>query len=153
MNVSTLLLKTAICLIGALVLAVCIFVLPAGIASDQTGYYRPLLLGLYVAALPFFFALYQALTLLGYIDKGRVFTTAAIAALKKINYSAASISGLFTVAMPAIYYAADTDDAPGVMVIGLVVTFASLVVMAVARLCGQLLQNAVIIKTENDLTV
>lgn len=55
--------------------------------------------------------------------------------------------------MPYIYYAADRDDAPGVLAIALVIAFASLVIASAAGLFQRLLQNAVDIKSENDLTV
>jgi hypothetical protein len=67
-------LRGAIILIGLVVLGLCIFALPAGISSDNTGYYRPILLGLYVPAMPFFFALYQSLKLLDCIDTNEAFT-------------------------------------------------------------------------------
>jgi hypothetical protein len=66
---STLFLRGVVYLIGILVLAVCILVLPRVIMSEEVGYYRPILLGMYIPAIPFFIALYQALKLLSYIDK------------------------------------------------------------------------------------
>lgn len=150
---STLFLKSVVYLIGIFILALCLFILPMGIMTDQVGYYRPILLGLYVPAVPFFFALYQAIKLLGYIDNDKAFSDLSVAALKNIKYSAAVISALFTTGLPYIYYAADRDDAPGVLAIGLVIAFASLVIASAAALFQRLLQNAVDIKSENDLTV
>ena len=89
------------------VLALCIFVLPAGIISDTAGYYRPILIGLYVPASPFFVALYQALKLLGYIDKNAAFSPLSVKALKNIKYCAIAtqIVGIsFTaVSMPVLF--------------------------------------------------
>jgi hypothetical protein len=73
---STLFLKFVVSFIGVGVLALCIFVLPPLINWEKIGYYRPILLGLYVPAIPFFVALYQALNLLRYIDKDIVFFSA-----------------------------------------------------------------------------
>lgn len=150
---STLFLKTVVVLIGLAVAALCVFALPAGIASDRTGYYRPILLGLYVPAIPFYFALHQALKLLGYIEKNKTFSGLAVATLKNIKYCAIAISAVFTAGMPYIYYAAERDDAPGVILIGLVIIFASAVIATAAGVFQRLLQNAVDIKSENDLTV
>lgn len=147
------LLKVVILLIGLGVLAICTFLLPAGIANDKTGYYWPILLGLYVPAIPFFFALFQAIKLLGFIDKNQAFSESSVKTLKNIKFCAIIISSLFAVGMPYIFYAADRDDAPGVVLIGLVIIFASGVIATFAAVLQKLIQNAVDLKEENDLTV
>lgn len=150
---STLILRGVVILIGLMVLALCIVVLPAGINSDNTGDYRPMLLGMYLPAIPFFFALYQALKLLSYIDQNKAFSILSISALKKIKYCAIMFSALFAVGMPYIFYVADKDDAPGVALIGFVIIGASFVISVFAAVLQKLLQNAIAIKSENDLTV
>ena len=150
---STLILRAAIVVIGLVILTLCVFVLPLGITSDATGYYRPILLGLYVPAVPFFFALYQAIKLLGYIDKNLAFSALSVKAFAAIKYSAITISLLFAAGMPYIFIAADRDDAPGVLLIGLVIMFASMVIATFSAVMQRLVQNAVAIKSENDLTV
>ena len=150
---STLFLKSVIVLIGMVVLAICIFILPTGIRTDQTGYYSPILYGLYVTAVPFFIALYQALKLLSYIDKNKAFTELSVKALKNIKHCAMAISILFASGMPYIYYAADLDDAPGVVAIAFIIIFSSFVIATAAALFQRLFQNAVDIKSENDLTI
>lgn len=146
-------LKGAVVLLALAVLAICIFILPVGIASDNVGGYRYILLGLYVAAIPFFVALYQAMQLLDYIDKNAAFSEQSAKALINIKYCAIIISGLFAAGMPYIYTVAERDDAPGVVLMGLIITFASLVVATFAAVLQKLVQNALTIKTENDLTV
>lgn len=150
---STLFLKSVIGLFALAVLALCIFVLPAGISSDNVGYYRPILLGMYIPAIPFFFGLYQGFKLLGYMDKNKVFSPLSIRALMKIKYCALAICVMYTAGMPYIFYAAERDDAPGVALIGFIFIFASLVTSTAAGLFQRLLQNVVDIKSENDLTV
>jgi hypothetical protein len=150
---TTFFLRAVIFLIGAAVLALCIFVLPFGIMSDQTGYYRPILIGMYISAIPFFLALHQSLKLLGYVDTNTAFSDLSVQALKKIKYCGLAISAFYALGMPYIFYAADRDDAPGVVAIGLIIVFASLVIAVFAGLLQKLLQNAIKIKEENDLTV
>lgn len=150
---STIFLRAAVVLIGLTVLALCLFVLPLGIGSDNTGYYRPILIGLYVPAIPFYFALYQSMKLLGFIDGDTAFSDNSVIALKNIKYCGLAISALFAAGMPYLYYAADRDDAPGVVLGGLVIVGASLVVATFAGLLQKLLKNAIDIKSENDLTV
>lgn len=152
-QVSTLFLRSVVFIIGLVVLAVCIFALPVGISSDEAGGYRPILLGLYVAAVPFFAALYQALKLLRYIDKSEAFSDLSIKALTFIKYCALAISGLFAAGLPYVYHMANKDDAPGVLALALVITFASFVIATFAAVLQKLVQNAIDIKTENDLTV
>lgn len=150
---STLFLKFVIYLISITVLAVCVLVLPSGISSDVTGYYRPILLGLYLPAIPFYVALFQSLKLLNYIDQNQAFSNHSVEAFKKIKFCAIIIAALFTLGMPYIYYAAELDDAPGVIAVGLVIIFASVVIGTFAAVLQKLIENAVAIKSENDLTV
>ncbi|MEX1112651.1 MAG: DUF2975 domain-containing protein [Candidatus Andersenbacteria bacterium] len=150
---STMFLQGVIFLIGIGVLALCVVVFPWVISSGQAGYYSPLLLGMYVPAIPFFIALYQTLKLLRYIDKNKAFSPLSVQALKNIKYCAGAVSALYAVGMPYILYVAELDDAPGAVAIGLVIIFASLVIAVFAAVLEQLLQNAIAIKSENDLTV
>lgn len=150
---STLILRFVVYLIGLTVLALCIFALPAGISFDKTGMYRPILLGMYVPAIPFYFALFQALKLLSYIDNNKAFSELSVNALRHIKYCAILISVLYAAGMPYIYYVATQDDAPGVVALGFVIIFASFVIATAAAVSQRLFQNAVEIKSENDLTV
>ena len=150
---STLFLKAAILLIGATMLAVCVYALPRVIGTFSIEGYDPILLSLYIPALPFFFALYQSMKILTYIDKSKVFTHPSVASFRMIKYCAAFIASVFTLGMPYIFYVADKDDAPGVVVIGLVIIFTSFVIATFASVLQKVIQNAVDIKSENDLTV
>lgn len=149
----TLILKAVIILIALAVLGVCIFVLPAGISSDRTGNYRPILIGMYAPAVPFFIALYQALKLITSIEKSQVFTKDSVKALKNIKECAILIFALYTAGMPYIFYAANMDDAPGVVLIGCIFIFGSLVVATASAMFERLVQKVVEIKSENELTV
>jgi hypothetical protein len=150
---STLFLRGVVLLIALVVLALCLFVLPAGLMSDNTGYYRPLLAGLYLPAVPFFFALYQAWRLLDFIDKNKAFSKLSVEALQRIKYCALIISGLYAAGMPYIFYVGDRDDAPGAVAIGLVIVGASFVIATFAAVLQKLLESGRKIKSENDLTV
>ncbi len=151
----TIILRGVVIFIGLIVLALCVFALPAGIRSELSGDfdYGAIFLGLYVPAIPFFIALHQALKLLSYIDMNKAFSELSVRALKNIKYCALAISGLFLAGMPYIFYVADRDDAPGVAAIGFVIIGASFVIATTTAVFQQLVQNAVDIKSENDLTV
>lgn len=150
---STLFLKAVLVVLGLSGLAFCAIALPAGISSDNTGLYRPILIGMYVPAIPFFIALFQTWKLLNYIDTNKAFSQASVLALKNIKYCALVFSALFIFGLPFIFNAADKDDAPGAIVIGLLLATAPLVIAVFAAVLQRLLQNAIEIKSENDLTV
>lgn len=146
---STTFLKIAVILIGIPVLALCIFWLP-GFAGYLS---YPILIGVYASAITFFFALYQALKLLSYIDKNKAFSQISVNALKYIKNCAITISILFAVIAPLVYPVADADDAPGLLAFPLLIIFASSVIAVFAAVLQRLLQDAIDIKSENDLTV
>lgn len=150
---STLFLKITLFVIAAGVLAICVFALPSGIQSEEAIYYRPILIGMYIGAVPFFIALYQAYKLLQYIDTNTAFSELSVKALQNIKYCGIAIGLLFAGGMPFIYRAAEYDDAPGVIVLGLLIAFASFIIAVFAAVLQKLFRNAITIKSENDLTV
>ncbi len=150
---STLILKAVVIILGLTVLSFCVFYLPQLIGYIEPGGYDPILLGIYLPGIPFFFALYQTLKLLNLIDTNKAFSDLSVKALKNIKYCAIIISALYAAGMPYVFYVADKDDAPGVVAIGLVIVGASFIVAVFAAVLQKLLQNAIDIKQENELTV
>ena len=108
---------------------------------------------MYVSVIPFFVALYQAFKLLSYIDKSQAFSDVSVTALKKIKFCALTISGLYVVVLPFVFLVAELDDAPGLVIVGMVPVFASMVIAVFAAVLQRLLQEAIAIKIENDFTV
>jgi hypothetical protein len=151
--VSTLFLKGVLIVMALAVAGFCLIVLPIGIRAEDSGMYRPILIGLYVPAIPFFVALWQSFKLLNLIDGNKAFSEASVKAFKAIKYCGVSISALFLAGMPFIFSAADKDDAPGVVLIGLIIIGASFVIAVFAAVLQKLIQSAIEIKSENDLTV
>ena len=156
---STLFLKIAVILMGLPVLAVCIFIVPevasfgAELYPEFTMIRYLLYIVMYGAAIPYYIALYQAFRLLNYIDTNNAFSQKSVEALKKIKYSANTMSILYVVGMPLFYLIAERDDAPGIILIAAVFVFAPLVIAVFAAVLQRLLQEAINIKSENDLTV
>lgn len=154
---TTLFLKLAVLFIGLPIIALCIFGLiglisnPANPDYDQVLY--PIIIGTYISTIPFFIALYQAFKLLSYIDKNQAFSDLSVKALKKIKFCALIISGLYVVILPFVFGLAQIDDAPGLVLVGMVPIFASLVIAVFAAVLQRLLQDAIEIKKENDLIV
>ena len=156
---STLLLKVTLFIMAAIVLALCIFALPSmykGGSEEFPAASRSILfimIGLYVTAIPFFFALWQTLKLLIYIDKNKAFSDLSVKALKNIKYCAIVIGVIYMVGVPLLLPIADADDAPGLLVIGFAIACAPFVVAVFAAVLQKLLQNAIDIKSENELVV
>lgn len=156
MKQQTLFLKTAVVLMGLPILVLCIWRVPS-LALKAIQYFPKTtlfaLLIIYGAAIAFFIALYMALKLLSYIDQSIAFSGQSVKALKNIKFCAIIISSLYVIGMPLIYYVAEADDAPGLIIIGLVIIFASFVIAVFAAVLQKLLENAIAIKSENDLTI
>jgi len=159
---STFFLKTAVIFMGIPVLALCIFLLPqiateameqVKMGSELAYIVFSILFLMYVSAIPFYFALYQALRLLSYIDQNQAFSNLSVIALKKIKKCAIAICGFYVVNLPFVYIIAEWDDAPGLILIGIVIIGASMVIAVFAAVLQRLLQEAIHIKSENDLTV
>jgi len=150
---STLFLQSVIFLIGLVVFYICLVGIPQVVADISFDGYDPILLGLYIPAIPFYIALFQASRLLRYIDTNQAFSALSVKAFRNIKLCAAVIAGIFVTGMPYVFYIADKDDAPGVVLIGLVIIFSSFVIATFAAVLQKLVQNAVAIKAENDLTV
>jgi hypothetical protein len=117
-------------------------------------YFDPFILYGYAASVAFFVALYKAFKLLGYIGKNKVFSSSSVKALKSIKYCAIVLS-IFIVA--AGFYIRlfhnKEDDPAGFLAICIVTTFVSVVVATAAAIFEKLLQNAIDMKSENDLTI
>lgn len=154
---TTLFLKMAVILIALPILALCIYGLPWLANNPVNPAYAnalyPIIAGLYLSVIPFGFALYQAFQLLCYIDKNKAFSQISVKALKNIKYCAIAISSLYVIMMPFVYIVAEKDDAPGLIIFGMVPVFASMVIAVFAAVLQKLLKEAIDIKSENDLTV
>ena len=112
----------------------------------------PFLAYAYIASIPFFVALYQAFKVLGYAGQNKVFSQAAVKALRTIKYCAIALIGFVAVGEIFIMFG-NSDDRAGGVFMGVLITFGSIVVATAAAMFERILQNAVDMKSENDLTV
>lgn len=155
---STLFLKIAIILIGTPVLILGIFGLfdlykyPLNPNNYELILY-PIIIGIYVTVIPFYFALYQAFKLLCYIDKSHAFSELSVKALKNIKYCAISISIFYTIILPVCMFYSKKHDFPGLVIMVMFSSFTSAVIAVFAAVLQKLLKEAIDIKSENDLTV
>ena len=117
-------------------------------------YTDPFVLLVYTTSIAFFAALYHAFKLLRYIGQNKVFTSSAVKTLQKIKYCGITLCILILfVGLYIKLFHSKEDDPAGFLAICIVTTFSSFVVATAAAIFEKLLQNAVDLKTENDLTV
>ena len=112
----------------------------------------PFLAYAYIASIPFFVALYQAFKVLGYVRQNKTFSQATVKALGTIKYCAIAIIGFVAVGVIFMMFG-DREDRPAGVFMRILITFPSIVVATAAAMFERILQNAVDIKSENDLTV
>ncbi|MNQ25925.1 hypothetical protein D3C85_391490 [compost metagenome] len=157
-RISTIFLQAVIVLIGIVALAILIwFPLTEGRATNLdlfSIYFDPFILYGYASSIAFFVALYKAFKLLGYIGQNKVFSSNSVKTLKSIKYCAVVLSILIVGAGLYIKIVHDkADDPAGFLAICIVTTFVSIVVATAAAIFEKLLQNAVDMKSENELTI
>jgi DUF2975 family protein len=113
----------------------------------------PFLVLVYIGSIPFFVALVQAFKVLGYAGRNKIFSQGAVKALRTIKYCALAIIGFVVAEEIFIMLTHGNDDAAGGVFMGVLITFGSIVIATAAAMFERILQNAVDIKSENDLTV
>jgi hypothetical protein len=111
------------------------------------------LIAIFATTLPFLFALFQAFKLLQYIDTNNAFSELSIKALRTIKYSAISMTVLYATALPLVFLVAELDDAPGLILFYSAFACAPFVVATFAAVLQKLVQNAIDLKAEIDLTI
>ena len=155
---STIFLQAVIVLIGLGALAL-LLMMPqvegrnAHATQFEIYFKDPFLVLVYAGSIPFFIALYQAFKLLGYARQNKVFSPEAVKALRTIKYCAIAIIGFVVVEEIVILLNHGDDDAAGAIAMGILITFGSIVIATAAAMFERIFQNAVDIKSENDLTV
>ena len=155
---SIMFLQAVVVVIGILALVVLIRLpLTEGRATNLdlfSIYSDPFILYGYAASIVFFVALYKAFKLLGYIGQNNVFSSSSVKTLKSIKYCAIVLS-IFIVSA-GLYirlFHNKEDDPAGFLALCILTTFVSIVVATAATIFGKVLQNALDMKRENDLTI
>jgi hypothetical protein len=115
-------------------------------------YFSAFIAYIYIGSIPFFVALYQAIKLLGYVGRNEIFSERSVRALRTIKYCSLILIGLVVVSV-IFMIGGDRDDRPAGVFLRLLITFPSIIIATAAAVFERILQNAVDIKSENDLTV
>ena len=112
----------------------------------------PFLAYVYVASIALFVALYQAFTVLGYVGQNTMLSPAGVRRVRTIKHCAMVIIG-FVAGAELIIILSRSDDPQGGFFMGVLIAFVSTVVVTAMSVLERIVQNAVDIKSENDLTV
>lgn len=116
-------------------------------------YADPFLMLVYAGSIPFFIALYQAFNVLGLAGQNKMFSEPAVHALRTIKYCALVIIGCIVAVELFIMLNHGNDDAAGAFSLGMIMIFVSIVIATAAAVFERMLQSAVTMKSEVDLTV
>jgi hypothetical protein len=112
----------------------------------------PFLAYAYIASIPFFMALYHGFKVLGYAGRNQVISQVAVNSLRTIKRCA--IAMIAFVAGGEIWILMqESDDAAGGVMMGVFIGFCSIIMATAAATFERILQNAVDLKSENELTV
>ena len=157
-RISIMFLQAVIVLIGVVALIIMIrFPLTEGRAKNLDMFHvyaDPFILYGYASSIVFFVALYKAFKLFGYIGQNRVFSLSSLETLKSIKYCAIVLCVLIMIAGLYIKIFHNKEDDPaGFLALCIVATFGSIVVATTAAIFEKILQNAIDMKSENDLTI
>ena len=115
-------------------------------------YFNSFVVYAFISSIPFFAALYHAFKVLGYVRQNKIFSQVTVNSLRIIKYCALAIIGFVAVSV-IFMIGGDREDRPAGLFMRILVTFPSIIVATAAAICERILQNAVDIKSENDLTV
>jgi len=112
----------------------------------------PFLAFVYAGSVPFFVALYQTFKILGLVGKNAIISQAAVKALRTIRYCGIALIG-FVIAAEIMIMVSGPDELPPPIFMGLLICFGATLMATAAATFEKILQNALELKSENDLTV
>lgn len=105
-------------------------------------YFKDLFLAYaYTASIAFFTALYQAFKALGYVRQNKTFSQATMKALRTIRHCALILIGFVVAAEAYLCIVRPGDDIAGGVFMGVLIAFASSVVVAAAAMLEGILQD------------
>lgn len=113
----------------------------------------PFLACAYIASIPFFVALYQVFKVLRYAGQNKIFSQPAVNALQTIKYCAIALIAFVVAGEAYLFIVRPGDDIAGGVFMGLLMIFVFGVIAIASAMFEKILQNAVDIKSENDLVV
>jgi hypothetical protein len=113
----------------------------------------PFLAYIYIASISIFIALYQVFKVLGYVRQKRIFSQAAVHAVRTIRHCALFFVACIAAADAYLFmFVRGTDDIAGGVAMGLFLIIASVVIAAAAAVFEGILRDADASKSDKSLT-
>lgn len=109
---------------------------------SQIYFNDPFLAYAYTASIAFFTALYQTFKVLGYVRQNKTFSQETVKALRTIKYCAIAMIGFIAAAEAYLFIVRPGDDIAGGVFMGILIIFASSVIVATTTMFEQILQNS-----------
>ncbi|MCH5461714.1 DUF2975 domain-containing protein [Lactobacillus sp. LC28-10] len=109
--------------------------------------------GIYLAIIGFLAAVLYAEKLLSIIDHQQAFSATAVDYLNRLKWSLVVVTAGVWLWLPFIFAVTQLDDAPGLLLIGLVIAAVPLILTVFMAVLVRLWKAALQLKNENDLTV
>ncbi|WP_313183594.1 DUF2975 domain-containing protein [Lacrimispora sp.] len=155
---STIILRCAVVFAGVVMLVICGVIAWIAFFENRPDPYNMEYIGFigtYAASIPYFIALHQAMKLLKYIDTGCAFSELSVKSLDIITRCAIVVFIIVTVGgLPFFYTLVQLDDdTPGFVLLGLLISGSAFLIAVFTSVLKRLLQDAIDVKSENDLTI
>lgn len=151
MKTKTLFLKLTLTFTALVVLFFNVFLFPRFPLNRPENIF--FIIALYITAFLLYVVVFQAFKILLLVDQNLVFAEKSLRAVRNIKWATTGMGLALIATMPKIYAVAEEEDAPGMILIGAVIILFPFIVSTFVAVLQKLLQNAIDIKAENDLTV
>ncbi|KAF2956848.1 DUF2975 domain-containing protein [Marinitoga sp. 38H-ov] len=106
-----------------------IFVIPSLIREGMEFYSKiPIIIffsGIYLTIIPFIYSNIQVIKIFGYVNNNEFYSEKTVQSLNKIKKSFFVIGIIYTLLMPMFYYLGEIDDAPGLILVGLIIVLST----------------------------
>lgn len=110
-------------------------------------------ISLYLSAIASLLIIYYMYRMLSLVDNDRAFSVMSLIYVRAIFRLTIMEFIVLIGTVPFVYYIADNDDAPGVMIIGLGMLIIPLAVATFVSIIEKLLKNAIELKLDYELTI
>ncbi|MEX1551316.1 DUF2975 domain-containing protein [Enterococcus sp. C50] len=110
-------------------------------------------ISLYLSAIASLLIIYYMYRMLSLVDNDRAFSAMSLIYVRAIFRLTIMEFIVLIGTVPFVYYIADNDDAPGVMIIGLGMLIIPLAVATFVSIIEKLLKNAIELKLDYELTI
>jgi heme/copper-type cytochrome/quinol oxidase subunit 4 len=152
--VQTIFLQAVIVLIGMVVLALMLWEPHLEGRNAEASLFEiyfndPFLAYAYVASIPLFVGLYQAIKVLGYIGHNKAFTPLTVKALRTIKVCGLAIIGCGVLG-EIFLFLNESDDRAGGVFIGILITLVAAVIATTAAMFERIFEDVVMSENENN---